>query len=228
MLFHWTFWHPLLDRECVGMTSSIIQNTPAVDILTADDIMKLYSDLVPQAPKQKKRRQYFAAYKKRVQWTKKLKSETVQDAMKNFKDECHKQPVYTCTSCHRLLWRKGVNEFKIHKYDKIHVEVRNAVLADKHHISSTDGSTYICLNCDRTLKSGRMPAQSKTNCMDLEKIPDELKDLNNLELHKICKQILFMKLVKLSQAKQKGIKGAAVNVPADLGPACHLLLRIPF
>ena len=37
-----------------------------------------------------------------------------------------------------------------------------------------------------------------------------------------------MKLVKLPQGKQKGIKGAAVNVPADLRPACHLLLRIPF
>ena len=63
--------------------------------------------------------------------------------------------------------------------------------------------------------------------MDLEEIPDELKDLNNLELHTISKRILFMKLVKLPQGKQKGIKGAAVNVPADLGPACTLLPRIP-
>ena len=147
--------------------------------------------------------------------------------MNKFNNECCKQPVYICTSCHRLLWRRGVNEFKIDKYDKISVELRNAVLADKHRISSTDGSTYICLNCDRTLKSGRVPAQSKANCMDLEEIPDELKDLNNLELHTICKRILFMKLVKLPRGKQKGIKGAAVNVPADLGPACHLLPRIP-
>ena len=36
-----------------------------------------------------------------------------------------------------------------------------------------------------------------------------------------------MKLVKLPRGKQKGIKGAAVNVPADLGPACNLLPRIP-
>ena len=77
------------------------------------------------------------------------------------------------------------------------------------------------------IKSGRIPAQSKANCMDLEEIPDELKDLNNLELHTICKRILFMKLVKLPRGKQKGIKGAAINVPADLGPACCLLPRIP-
>ena len=63
--------------------------------------------------------------------------------------------------------------------------------------------------------------------MDLEEIPDELKDLNNLELHTISKRILFMKLVKLPRGKQKGIKGATVNVPADLGPTCKLLPRIP-
>ena len=63
--------------------------------------------------------------------------------------------------------------------------------------------------------------------MDLEEVPDELKDLNNMEVHIICKRILFMKLVKLPRGKQKGIKGAAVNVPADLGPACNLLPRIP-
>ena len=47
-----------------------------------------------------------------------------------------------------------------------------------------------------------------------------------MEVHIICKRILFMKLVKLPRGKQKGIKGAAVNVPADLGPACNLLPRI--
>ena len=117
--------------------------------------------------------------------------------MNNFRTQCKKQPIYICTSCHRLLWKKGVEEFKIEKYAKISAAVKNLVLADKYRISSTDGSTHICLNCHRTLQSGRIPAQSKANCMDLDEIPDELKDLNNLELHIICKRILFMKLVKL-------------------------------
>ena len=63
--------------------------------------------------------------------------------------------------------------------------------------------------------------------MDLEEVPDELKDCNNIEVHIICKRILFMNLVKLPRGKQKGIKGAAVNVPADLRPACNLLPKIP-
>ena len=100
------------------------------------------------------------------------------------------------------------------------------MLHEKYRISSIDGSIYICHTCHATLKLGRIPAQSKANRMALDEIPDELKDLNNLELHIICKQILFMKLVKLPRGKQKGIRGAAVNVPADLGPACNLLPRL--
>ena len=158
---------------------------------------------------------------------KKLKVETVDDAMKNFKAECKKQPIYICTSCHRLLWWKGVQKFSIDKYNKIKKEITQLVLHEEYRISSIDGSLYICHTCHGALKLGRIPAQSKANRMALDEIPDELKDLNNLELHIICKRILFMKLVKLPRGKQKGIRGAAVNVPADLGPACNLLPRLP-
>ena len=65
-LFHWTFWHALLDRECDCITTSVIQSNPVVDILSEDDIMKLYAELVPQTPKQTKRTEYFTSYKKRV------------------------------------------------------------------------------------------------------------------------------------------------------------------
>ena len=86
---------------------------------------------------------------------------------------------------------------------------------------------YICHTCHGALKLGRIPAKSKANRMTLDEIPDELKDLNTLELHIICKRILFMKLVKLPRGKQKGIRGAVVNVPADLGSACNIPPRLP-
>ena len=76
------------------------------------------------------------------------------------------------------------------------------MLHENYRISSIDGSIYICLTCHKTLKSGRVPAQSKANRMVLDEIPDELKHLNDLELHIICKRILFMKLVKLPRGKQ--------------------------
>ena len=181
-----------------------------------------------ETPEETKQRQQMDKTKKsQTRSAKKLKVQTVDDAMKNFKAECKKQPIYICTSCHRLLWRKGVQKFSIDKYNKIKKEITQLVLHEKYRISSIDGSIYICHTCHTTLKLGRIPAQSKANRMALDEIPDELKDLNNLELHIIRKRILFIKLVKLPRGKQKGIRGAAVNVPADLGPACNLLPRLP-
>ena len=85
---------------------------------------------------------------------KKLKVETIDDAMNNFKTECIKQPVYICTSCHRLLWWKGVQKFSIEKYNKIRADIIQLVLHENYRISSIDGSIYICLTCHKTLKSG--------------------------------------------------------------------------
>ena len=88
--------------------------------------------------------------KSQTRSAKKLKVETVDDAMKNFKAECKKQPIYICTSCHRLLWRKGVQKFSIDKYNKIKKEITQLVLHEKYRISSIDGSIYIChtLSCN--------------------------------------------------------------------------------
>ena len=88
---------------------------------------------------------------------KKTKVETIDGAMNNFKSEVKKQPVNICTSCHRLLWRKGVQKFSIEKYNKVRPEIIQLVLDDKYRLSSIDGSTYICQSCHRTLKLGRIP-----------------------------------------------------------------------
>ena len=103
---------------------------------------------------------------------KKLKVERIDDTMNNFKTKCKKQPVYICTSCHRLLWQKVVQKFSIEKYNKIRADIIQLVLHENYRISSIDGSIYICLTCHKTLKSGRVPAQSKANRMALDEIPD--------------------------------------------------------
>ena len=124
--------------------------------------------------------------------------------MNNFKLKCKKQPVYICTSCHRLLWEKGVPNFTIENYSDIKTKIRNLVLDEKYRISSFSGSIYICHNCHRTLKSGRVPAQSKANCMDLEEVPDELMDLNNMEVHTICMKYSLYEVSEITKRQTKG------------------------
>ena len=78
MLFHWTFWHVLLDFECECRSSSVPKNFPAVDILSRDEILKLYADLEPEIPKCKKRTKYYASYKRTV-----CESETYDQTVKS-------------------------------------------------------------------------------------------------------------------------------------------------
>ena len=91
----------------------------------------------------------------------KIKCETITDAMNNFNAQCKKQPVYVCTSCHRLLWRKGVQNFNVDNYANIDCEVKNFVLAEKYRISSKDRFIYICHTCHNKLHSGSVPAQDQ-------------------------------------------------------------------
>ena len=42
---------------------------------------------------------------------------------------------------------------------------------------------------------GKMPIQAKANGLSLDKVPQELYDLNSLELHLISMHIPFMKMI---------------------------------
>ena len=61
---------------------------------------------------------------------KRSRIQTFEEAVKIFKSECKKQPVYICTSCHRLLWRKGVQKLNMKGYDKVEVDKVDKELTD--------------------------------------------------------------------------------------------------
>ena len=72
-----------------------------------------------------------------------------------------------------------------------------------------------------------MPQQSKCNGLALTDVPNELADLNPLEIRLISRRIPFMKLIALPRGKQQGIHGPAVNVPTDLDVVCDIFPRLP-
>ncbi len=152
---------------------------------------------------------------------------TIDEATAKFKKEIKQMPVFICTSCHRLLYKKGVQGFKRKNYDNVDKKVVDQVLAERFMKKSIDGKQYICHTCHRTLKKDKVPVQSKGNFMDLDPQPEVLQGLKPCELRLISRRIPFIRLISLPRGKQKGIKGAAVNVPADLGPVSSLLPRLP-
>uniref|UniRef100_A0A1X7VD62 DUF6570 domain-containing protein n=1 Tax=Amphimedon queenslandica TaxID=400682 RepID=A0A1X7VD62_AMPQE len=86
----------------------------------------------------------------------------------------------------------------------------------KHQYECPDGTEWICLTCNHSLKRGNVPGMAKANGCGFETIPPELECLNELELWLISLRIPFMKMVSLLGGKQRDIHGPAVNVPSNV------------
>ena len=129
---------------------------------------------------------------------------------------------YICCCCNRLMYECGVVIFNEHKYQ---IDFIDQICQFRK--VSFDGKEWICRNCHICLKRGKLPTQAKCNGLSLCNIPNELKDLNPLEVRLISQRIPFMKLVSLPRGKQVGIQGPAVNVPTDLDVVCEQFPRLP-
>ena len=96
------------------------------------------------------------------------------------------------------------------------------MFAVKFHIKSGIKQGWICKACDSALMKGKMPIQPKANGLSLDKVPQELSDLNYLELRLISMHIPFMKMIALPRGQQSCNRGPAVNNPANLFSICDL------
>ena len=152
---------------------------------------------------------------------------TIGGASEAFVLACKAGPDYVCNCCNRLMYRKTVTEFSEVKYPKMQAKIMEAITIPSSSYHTTNERIWICQTCDSTLKRGLMPVQSKVNNLQLQNIPSELQDLNQLETRLICLRIPFMKMVALPTSKQRCIHGPAVNVPTDLSSVCDLLPRLP-
>ena len=72
-----------------------------------------------------------------------------------------------------------------------------------------------------------MPCQAEANNLYFDNIPDALQDLCPLEQRLISQRLPFMQIASLPRGGQKGIKGAVVNVPAQLDTIVKTLPRMP-
>ena len=64
-MFHWTFWHSVPAASC-DCDTLLGKSSPAIDVLSEEDIMNMYSELVPSESEPSNRRNYYKSYKKRV------------------------------------------------------------------------------------------------------------------------------------------------------------------
>ena len=146
----------------------------------------------------------------------------IGEVINSFHNKVKRAADFICCCCNRLMYECGVVIFNEKKYQ---IDFIDQICQFRK--VSVDGKEWICRNCHISLKRGKMPTQAKCNGLSLCVIPEELKDLNPLEVRLISQRIPFMKLVSLPRGKQVGIQGPAVNVPTDLDIVCEQFPRLP-
>ena len=150
----------------------------------------------------------------------------ISEITRLFQKKVQSGPDFVCTCCHRIMYRQTVKLYDKGKYSKLSEEEYRTLL-EPYIYTSIDGNTWICVTCDRSLCRGKMPKQAKANNLMLDNTPDELAELNDIEIRLLSLRIPFMKIVALPRGKQKAIHGPAVNIPTKLDAVCNLLPRLP-
>ena len=154
------------------------------------------------------------------------KANDILEITSSFLEKVKFGPDFVCCCCHRIMYRQNVQRYSTGKYPKLSEEQFRTIL-EPYIYTSTDGNTWICVTCNRSLSRGKMPRQAKANDLQLDQVPDKLAELNEMEIRLLSRRIPFMKIVALPSGKQKAIHGPAVNIPTKLDAVCNLLPRLP-
>ncbi|CAG2189231.1 unnamed protein product [Mytilus edulis] len=145
-------------------------------------------------------------------------------AIHTFQQSIKTGPTFICTVCHRLMYKECVTMYNENNYKACDEDLLKKCNTGK---TNYNGECYICNTCSWNLKRNKLPAQAVANCLQLDPIPEQLKDLSNLECTFISTRLAFMKMLALPQDKQKAIHGCVVNVPVNPEETCSVLPHLP-
>ena len=152
------------------------------------------------------------------------KVKTVEEALHNFRTHILEFAEYVCTCCNRMLYRKSVIEAKENLFRNVAEPLRQMCLSGK---LSAKNKEWLCKTCQSHIMNNKLPPQANANNLALPDSPPELNSLSSLEERLLSQRYPFMKLLALPKGRQRGIKGAVVNVPVQAGQVCEALPRTP-
>ncbi|CAG2195295.1 unnamed protein product [Mytilus edulis] len=175
---------------------------------------------------------------KKISLVQARRSNSEQNIAAWFRQQVRDGPIYICSVCIKLKFRKQVVQLDTEKYLKkgkqsaavanrcITFEFKSSCTADcPIKCETINHKLWICYTCHRHLLKSEVPADARANGLQLTPIPEELKYLNLLEKQLISQRIPFMKLVQLPKGNQRGIIGPCVSIPTDIQKTVTILPR---
>ena len=146
---------------------------------------------------------------------------------KKFLEAVVRGPIFLCSCCHQMLYKKSVTIITEKMREKIgnkSEEVYNTYL--RFETISVEGKYYLCSTCRYTLSAGKIPAMAVANGLNLTPIPKKCQ-LSELENNIIAQNINFQKIVLLQKSRWKAGKGRIVSVPVGPNDVMNSVKQLP-
>jgi hypothetical protein len=150
------------------------------------------------------------------------KPNSIENATKLFMKKLLSCPEYTCTVCHRQLYKESVVSLKSAAFKD-----QELLQSCRTYVTGPNNIEWICKTCRRYLIMSKIPPQAQANKMEVFIGNNIMNELTDFESRLLAKRIPFMKITALPRGRQRGIIGPIINVPSDIDKTCNNLPRTP-
>ena len=137
-----------------------------------------------------------------------------------FKADIKDGPIHVCKSCKRGLFKKSIKILT--QKDLLNLRKKGAfTMLRKVFYKQTRfedkylRGTYLCHNCWKYICKKKLPKISEVNGLKVERVPEELSKMKDLEEQLIALDLIFMIIKNLPSRRCRAMKNKIVNVPLD-------------
>ena len=140
----------------------------------------------------------------------------IADAAKTFAKLKIEGPTSRCACCGQLNFASSMVKLSNKKLQDLfalrEVQIKLAYLKS---LPAKDPRRLTCGGCNDAFQEGRTPTFCFGEDLPHNEIPKVVSDLSDLEADLVSSEIAFARIEQVQWQKQKRLKGAVVNVPAD-------------
>jgi hypothetical protein len=144
----------------------------------------------------------------------------LQTVKQNFLKSVHAYPEYPCEFCRSLQYFPSTRRTKISQAAL--TQIQNLCT---HSLPFTIGDEVrLCKRCHVNVPKGKFSAQVFFNKMESPEVPQEIKDLSNVEAQMLSQVRPFMKIYNLSKGRgQYAVMGGTTHFPNSVQDVCAQL-----
>ena len=173
------------------------------------------------------------ATKKRMSLNRNQPKSSAEYRKSKFDESIKDGRIYECVSCHRILFKNGIETLPDNFYEMLENESPGlfATAIGAFETTQINEKYFICLTCKNYISKGKIPPMSNQNNLQIFDISDYPEfNLTELENCMIALNIIFQKVFRLPKSRWPAMKDRTVNIPiyeADIIRTVESLPRTP-